>query len=68
MKINYFVKLEGSGEMNHLLVKEVFGDVEEIVGETGYAFVTPYDQKKNLDQKLGELKGCKVITCMRIEK
>ncbi|MGL4800104.1 MAG: homoserine dehydrogenase [Cellulosilyticaceae bacterium] len=68
MKLNYFVRLEGEAAYNQTVVKEVFGEVEEIPSSVGYVFITPYDKQKTLDEKLEHLKGCKVVSKMRIEK
>ena len=68
MKLRYFVKLEGEKAVTACLVKEVFGEVEEVTTGNHYAFITPYESKNHLDHTLEEIKGCKVVTKIRIEK
>lgn len=68
MKVRYFVRTEGEVAYNQTFIHEVFGQVEEVRSEQGYVFITPYEKKQVLDEKLASLKGCKVLTKIRIEK
>ncbi len=68
MKLQYFVRLEGETATCGILVKEVFGDVACIDTKEGFAFITPYDVQKVLERKLQMIKGCKIVSQIRIEK
>lgn len=68
MKVRYFVRLEGEESVSQVLIKECFGEVEEVVTKEGYAFITPYDKQKVLENQLASLKGCRVVGKIRFEK
>ncbi|MGL4361824.1 MAG: homoserine dehydrogenase [Cellulosilyticaceae bacterium] len=68
MVVAYFVRLDGDVNLAKILVKELFGDVEEVASKDGYVFVTPHEKKKDIESKLNNIKDCNVVTKIRIEK
>lgn len=68
MKVRYFIRLEGEQSVSQVLIQEIFGEVEEVATKEGYAFITPYEKQKILDNQLAGLKSCKVVSKIRFEK
>lgn len=66
----YFVRLEGDPILATNVVKELFGEVEEVPAQaTGeYVWITPLEKEGELDRKLMTLTDAKVISRIRIQK
>lgn len=69
-KIRYFVRLKGEAVYCETLVHEVFDRIECLAplvpGE--YAFITPEETLKELEEKLSKLKDVEIISRICIEK
>lgn len=69
-KIRYFVRLKGEAVYCETLVHEVFDSIECLAplvsGE--YAFITPEETLKELEEKLDKLKDVEIISRICIEK
>ncbi|MDF2593916.1 MAG: homoserine dehydrogenase [Clostridia bacterium] len=69
VKATYFVRLKKNADSIAQVVKEVFGEVEEVKALEGeYAFITQTETEIRFAQSLERLSDFKVISKIRIEK
>ncbi len=69
VKVNYFIRLKKDAECIESIIKEIFGQIEEVVSPYNeYAFITNLDTEASFTEKISQLSDLVIINKIRIDK